>query len=43
MTSSRSDDFDESDEGNLDESSLSIENSIQSNIMSDHCTNCQWQ
>jgi hypothetical protein len=35
--------LDESDKDDLDiESSLSIENSIQLNTMSDHCTNCQW-
>jgi hypothetical protein len=39
--SSGSDDVDKLDEDDLDnESSLWIENSIQSNIMNDHCTNC---
>jgi hypothetical protein len=39
--SSGSDDVDKLDEDDLDnESSLLIENSIQSNIMNDHCTNC---
>jgi hypothetical protein len=41
--STGSDDVDESDEDDSnDESSLWIDNSVQSNIMSDCCTNCQW-
>jgi hypothetical protein len=36
-----SDDVDESDEDDSeDESSLLIDNSVQSNIMRDHCANC---
>jgi hypothetical protein len=41
--SSGSDDVDKSNENDSDdESSLLTDNSVQSNMMSDCCTNCQW-